>query len=324
VEAGDFGKPKPGPYVGRGLALVDRPIGAGPTGVVLRLRSDGRVDLQYGLPDQGVGMSTMLRQVVAETLALPVEQVSAGPADTDIAPYDIGAGASRHTYIAGGATLQAAQELATRLDEVAAVALETTPDTVRCEAGQYVADGRAVPFAAVAELAARAEGGVLEVRVDVKLPDPDQTCFIGEVAEVEVDPETGQVRLRRLVTAHDVGTVINPLNHQGQIEGGVVQGIGQALVEELVIEDGRVTTPNLGEYKLPTAADVPSLTTVLVEGGGGPGPYGSKAIGEAALIAPPAAIANAVYDACGVRIFSLPITAEKVWRALRESSGERP
>jgi CO/xanthine dehydrogenase Mo-binding subunit len=135
---------------------------------------------------------------------------------------------------------------------------------------------------------------------------------------VEVDPETGQVRLRRLTTAHDVGTVINPLNHQGQIEGGVVQGIGQGLIEELLVEDGRVMTPNLGEYKLPTIADIPPLTTVLVEAGTGPGPYASKAIGEASLILTPAAIANAVYDACGVRIYSLPITAEKVWRALRE------
>ena len=109
---------------------------------------------------------------------------------------------------------------------------------MRREGGEYVADGRAVPFAAVAERAARAAGGVLEVRAEVNLPDPDQTCFIAQVAEVEVDPETGQVRLRRLVTAHDVGTIINPLNHQGQIEGGVVQGIGQALIEELLVEDG--------------------------------------------------------------------------------------
>jgi CO/xanthine dehydrogenase Mo-binding subunit len=136
-----------------------------------------------------------------------------------------------------------------------------------------------------------------------------------------VDPETGQVRLRRLVAVHDVGTVINPLTHQGQIDGGVVQGIGEALIEELGIEDGRVTTLNLGEYKLPTAADIPPLTTVLVEAGSGPGPYDSKAIGEMSLLPTPAAIANAVYDACGVRLFSLPITAEKVWRALRERGG---
>jgi CO/xanthine dehydrogenase Mo-binding subunit len=318
VEAGEIGKPKPGPYIGRGLAFGDRPIGAGPTGVLLRLHPEGRVEVCYGLPDQGVGMGTMLRQVVAEALALPVEQVSAATADTDRAPFDIGAGASRHTYIAGGAALRAAEDLAARLAATAAALLGAAPEAVRREADRYVADGRTVPLAAVCEQAARVAGGVLEVRADVNLPDPDQTCFLAQVAEVEVDPETGQVRLRRLVTVHDVGTVINPLNHQGQIEGGVLQGVGQALIEELVVEQGRVLTPNLGEYKLPTIADIPPLTTVLVEGGGGPGPYGAKAIGEASLIPTPAAIANAIYDACGVRLFSLPLTAEKVWRALRE------
>jgi CO/xanthine dehydrogenase Mo-binding subunit len=310
--------------VGRGLAFGDRPVGAGPTGMLLRLHPDGRVEVRYGVPDQGVGMSTMLRQVVAETLGLPVEQVSAGPADTDSAPYDIGAGASRHTYIGGRAAFHAAEDLAARLSETAAALLGTAPTEVRRQDGAYAGGARSVPFEAVAERAARAAGGVLEVRNALDLPDPDQTCFLAVVAEVEVDPETGQVHLRRLVSAHDVGTVINPTNHQGQIEGGVMQGIGQGLMEEIVVEEGRVMTPNLGEYKLPTIADIPALSTVLVEGGGGPGPYGSKAIGEAALILPPVAIANAVYDACGVRIYSLPITAEKVWRALRERGGAQP
>ncbi len=322
VAASDWAAPKPGPYVGRGLAFGDRPIGAGQTGVLLRLHADGRCELHYGLPDQGVGMGTMLRQVIAEALVLPVERVSAASADTDRAPFDAGAGASRHTYIAGRAALQAAEELAARLRAVAADLLGASADDVARDDDAYAGGGRTVPFAAVAERAAgAAPGGVLEVRADVNLPDPDQTCFIAQVAEVAVDPETGQVRLRRLTTAHDVGTVINPLNHQGQIDGGVVQGIGQGLIEELAVEDGRVLTPNLGEYKLPTIADIPPLTTVLVEAGSGPGPYASKAIGEASLILTPAAIANAVHDACGVRIYSLPITAEKVWRALREREG---
>ncbi len=132
-----------------------------------------------------------------------------------------------------------------------------------------------------------------------------------------VDPETGQVRVDRLVTAHDVGTIINPMLHQGQIDGGVATGLGLALTEELVMEDGRITTANLGEYKLPSAADMPPLETVLVASGGGTGPYEAKAIGEFANNSPPAAIANAVADAVGVRLFELPITAERVYRALR-------
>jgi CO/xanthine dehydrogenase Mo-binding subunit len=323
VAAGGVGQPKPPPtvpggLVGRGIALADRAIGTGETGVTLRLRPDGRLDLRYGMPDQGVGVSTMLRQVVAETLGWPLAQIAAAPGDTDLAPYDSGIGSSRHTHISGRAALQAAQELDAHLAEAAAGMLGAAPDAVRREDDAYVAGEGTVPLAAVVERATGAAGGALEVRVEVKLPAPDETCFIAQVAEVEVDPETGAVRLRRLVTAHDVGTIINPLMHQGQIDGGVVQGIGQALTEEFIVEDGRVTTLSLGEYKLPTVVDIPPLETLLVDAGSGPGPYNSKAIGEMTSFCTPAAIANAVADACGVRLYSLPLTAEKVWRALRE------
>jgi CO/xanthine dehydrogenase Mo-binding subunit len=323
VEAGDYGKPKPTPYVGRGLAFADHGIGGGPSGIVLGLHPDGQIDVRYGVPDQGVGLSVMLRQVVAETLGLPVEQIAAIPSDTDVVPHDAGAAASRHTHVAGLAGLQAAEQLGARLVEAAAALLGAPPDAVERRDGQFLAAGRAVSFAQVAERAAGDAGGRLEVRVEVNLPIADQNCFTAQVAEVEVDPETGQVRLRRLVTAQDVGTIINPLTHQGQIDGGVVQGIGQALMEEIAVDDGRVLTANLGEYKLPTIADIPPHTTLLVDSGAGPGPFGSKAIGEMSLLVPPAAIANAIYDACGVRLFSLPLTAEQVWRALHARDTSR-
>ena len=129
------------------------------------------------------------------------------------------------------------------------------------------------------------------------------------------DPETGQVQLHRFVTAHDVGTIINPLGHQGQIDGGTVMAIGTALMEELVDDNGKITTQNLGEYKIPNILDVPRLKTVMVQSEGGPGPYDAKGIGEHANVSPPAAIANAVDDAIGVRLFELPITAEKIFKA---------
>jgi CO/xanthine dehydrogenase Mo-binding subunit len=323
VAAGGLDQPKPAPNVGRGLGLVDRGIGAGETGVILRLTPDGRVDVRYGVPDQGVGMSTMLRQVTAEALALPIEQVSATPDNTDNTPFDAGAGASRHTHIAGQAAFLAAQKLGEHLAATAARLLESGADAVSRRNGEYVAGERTVPFAAAAERAARDAGGVLEVREEVNLKYPDQTCFNAQVAEVAVDLDTGEVHLQRLVTVHDIGTVINPLTHQGQIEGGVVQGIGEALIEDMIVEDGRVVTANLGEYKLPTIADIPPLETVLLDGGHGPGPYESKAIGESSLLPTPAAIANAVYDACGVRIFDLPVTAEKVWRGLQEQAASK-
>ncbi|HXF75396.1 MAG TPA: molybdopterin cofactor-binding domain-containing protein, partial [Methylomirabilota bacterium] len=138
-----------------------------------------------------------------------------------------------------------------------------------------------------------------------------------QVAEVEVDPDTGAVGVRRVVSAHDVGTIINPITHQGQIDGATIMGVGQGVMEELVIDGGKVTNASLGDYKMPTIKDIPELKTVLVKSTGGVGPLDSKPIGEFANNAPPAAIANAVADAVGVRLFDLPIKAEKIYEALR-------
>ncbi len=139
------------------------------------------------------------------------------------------------------------------------------------------------------------------------------------MAEVSVDRETGQVTLERFTTAHDVGQLIHPILHQGQIDGGIAHGLGQAVMEDLQIQEGRVTAAHLGDYKLPTMADMPELQTVLVSGAHGPGPGGAKGIGETANLGLGAAIANAVYNACGVRITSLPITAEKVYEGLQHA-----
>jgi CO/xanthine dehydrogenase Mo-binding subunit len=152
---------------------------------------------------------------------------------------------------------------------------------------------------------------------------PDQVSyFCAQVAEVEVDRETGAVRVRRIVSAHDVGTIINPINHQGQIDGSVVMGFGQGIMEELVMENGRIMNSNLGDYKLPTARDIPELRTVLFESPGGVGPLNAKPIGEFANNCPPAAIANAVADAVGARLVDLPITAEKIYAALTETAAK--
>ena len=139
-----------------------------------------------------------------------------------------------------------------------------------------------------------------------------------QVAEVEVDPETGQIKLKKFTSAHSTGTVINPLMHQGQIEGGVIMGLGYALMEHMGIEDGRVTTTNFGDYKIPTIQDIPMLRTVVLEAPVGCGPYNSMSIGETPTIPVAAAIANAIEDAVGVRITSLPITAEKILDSLKQ------
>jgi xanthine dehydrogenase molybdenum-binding subunit len=145
-------------------------------------------------------------------------------------------------------------------------------------------------------------------------------AFVVQIAEVQVDVETGQLRVKRIVTAHDVGTVINPVAHQGQIEGGLVQGLGYATLEEVMTEHGKVLTANLGDYRIPCPRDLPALETVLIEDPTGPGPFAAKQIGENGIIATAPAIANAIAAAVGVRLFDIPLTAEKIYRALKSST----
>jgi nicotinate dehydrogenase medium molybdopterin subunit len=146
------------------------------------------------------------------------------------------------------------------------------------------------------------------------------TAFAAQVAEVSVDPATGEVTLRKLTTAHDTGAIMNPVGHQGQIDGGVVQGVGYGLIEYLPVQDGRVEVANFGEYKIPNICDIPLLKTVIVESDSGVGPYKVKGIGENPISPVAPAIANAIEDAVGVRIKDLPITAEKIYAALHGNS----
>ncbi len=170
----------------------------------------------------------------------------------------------------------------------------------------------------LAELVAQS-GGPVEGQFTYEADrDEHLTAFCAQVAEVEVDEETGQVQLTRFTTAHDVGTILNPIAHQGQIEGAVMQGIGYALMEELKYDEGRVSTLSFGDYKIPTMQDIPELRTVLVQSdSGGPTPYGGKSIGEQPIGAVAPAIVNAVLDAVGVSITELPVTSEKVLQALQ-------
>jgi CO/xanthine dehydrogenase Mo-binding subunit len=152
-------------------------------------------------------------------------------------------------------------------------------------------------------------------------PPSEVTSYAAQVAEVEVDSETGEVTVNTIYTAHDVGTVLNPVTHQGQIEGGVIQGLGYGLMEEIITDRGVISTLSLGDYKIPTMPDIPELVTILLEPAGGQAPYQTKGIGENSNIPVAGAIANAVYDAVGVRITDLPITAEKVLTGLKSLQG---
>jgi CO/xanthine dehydrogenase Mo-binding subunit len=324
VQASHWGRPKPRPYVGRGLAVAHRHIGIGDANARVAVERDGTVTLLTAVPDTGTGAHTVLRQIVAEALALPVEQVKVEVATTDAFDADSGAGGSRVTHVAGQAALQAAEELKGLVRSVAAQVLRCEPEEVvlaggRCQLAH--APDRSLTLADVAS-AAMAHERPLRVQKTYRVSQyPHVTAFTAQVVELEVDPETGQVTLLDVVTAHDVGTIINPLGHQGQIDGGLVQGIGFGLIEEMRGDEGRIATLSLGDYKLPTIKDIPPLKTVLVQEAVGPVPFQGKSIGENSITPIAAAIANAVYDAVGVRIVDLPITAEKIHRALQARQG---
>jgi CO/xanthine dehydrogenase Mo-binding subunit len=312
--------------VGRGIAMYDRePGGFGQSSATLSIGADSKLVLLTGAADTGTGSYTVLQQIVAEEFQVPLDSVTVVQGDTDVASFEMGAGGSRLTHTAGQAAVLACREVRQALLGLAARLLQSDPAQTMFNDGRFVtADGRSAGLATLLAWASR-RGEIPLTRTAVYTPSPPMnvTCFAAQVAEVEVDRETGEVKLRKVATAHDVGTVINPLTHQGQIEGGVVQGMGQALTEHLLVRDGAVTTLHLGDYKLPTAMDIPDLTTVLVRSESGPAPHAGKAIGESSNVAVPAAIANAVFDAVGVRITELPVTAEKVYAGLREQERRR-
>jgi len=213
------------------------------------------------------------------------------------------------------AALGAAQEVRRKLTGLAAEFFGWPEERIIFKEGRVFVEGdpeKGVPTRELAARAVAASGGPVSGEMTTTSEEAEVTCFCAQVAEVEVDPETGAVKVRKFVTAHDVGTIHNPLSHQGQIEGAVIQGLGYALMEELKSEEGRISTLSLGEAKIPTIKDIPELVTVLVQSPEGNGPYGAKSIGEQPIPPVAPAIANAVHDAIGVRITDLPITAEKV------------
>ena len=314
AEAADWGSPKGGPNFGRGIALGQRPAAGATSTAKVGIDEYARVTLYSPTPDTGVGPHTVGRQVIAEDLSIPVEDVGVVHLDTDALPFDTGAGAGTSRNW-GHACLGAAQEARRKLTGLAAEFYGWPEESIVFRGSRVFVEGdpgRGVHIQELASRAVAALGSPVSGEMTYTADHADVTSFCAQVAEVEVDPETGQVKVHKIVTAHDVGTIINPLGHQGQIEGAVVQGLGYALMEELESEEGRISTLSLGEAKIPTMKDIPELVTVLVVAPAGMGPYEGKGIGENPISPVAPAIASAVYDAVGVRIQDLPITAEKV------------
>jgi CO/xanthine dehydrogenase Mo-binding subunit len=335
---------KKAPLKGIGLACCNHVSGNRPfarefdggAGIV-RIGRDGRVTVYHGESDMGQGQKTTFAQIAAERLGVPLAMVHVADVDTDISPFGLGSFATRGTLMGGNGVLAAAEDAVKQLAEVAADMLEADPRDIECRKGKFFVRGvpqKHLPFNEVADKASIARHGAPVVGTGfyeppTVLPDPETKYgnispaypFACQIAEVEVDPDTGQVTVTNFVGAHDVGRAINPMATEGQIRGGVTQGLGWTLMENMAYENGKIINPDFVDYIVPSALDVPDIKPILVEPIEPNGPYGAKGIGEPALNPTMSAITNAIYDATGIRIKELPVSPEKMLTELKKKGG---
>ena len=332
---------------GRGVALSAHISGLLASGAIVRMLEDGSILLNTGAVDIGQGSNTVLTQICAEALKVPVDHVAIASPDTDGSPYNWGTTASRVTYVAGRSVVGAAAEVEKQLKVHAGEMLECGVDDLELLPGGKVAikgvEDRAVTFAQISGRAHWAAGGPIigthSWVFDQKTFDPKRAVALGlpfaqigvfsfnaVVAEVEVDEVTGKVGVVGAWSACDIGRAINPLMASGQVEGAFVQGMGFALTEEMVWDGARLANPSLMDYKIPTFAELPeTLCSYLIESDEPSGPFGAKSVGELGINGVAAAIANAVTDATGLRLRELPMTGERVLRGLiAKSAGAAP
>ena len=330
--------------VARGLAASFTPYGRmcwtrDSASAWVGMELDGTAVVRCAAPDVGGGQTSSLCTITAEVLGMPLEQVSAVGRDSHFTPRAGTTTATRQLLMSGNAVLKAATEVRRHLVDQAAEMLEAgTADVELADGRAYVrgAPDRAITFSTLVK-AATAAGRPVQALDKYDAPsaptiDPqtgqgkpfNDYTFGTQAVEVEVDEETGQTRATRLTACYDVGQAINRQSVEGQIEGGAIQGLGHALLEEVVLEEGVSKNPHLLDYRIPTTLDAPAVVTVLLESGHGLGPFGAKGIGEPAMTPTPAAVMNAVSRAVGAPIANFPITAERVLEALKGRSTSPP
>ncbi len=300
-------------------------------GASIKINDDGSFNLLVGATDLGTGSDTVLAQLAAEILGVPVDDMLVYSSDTDFTPFDKGAYASSTTYISGGAVVKAAEQVAQQIKERAAEMLNDQPptpgaaravrrdDIVLRDQRAWAPDGRSVSLAEIAlsTLHHRDQYQIMAVAsyVSPKSPPP----FAAQFAQVVVDTETGQVTVEKLAMAVDSGVIVNPVTASGQIEGGMTQALGYAVCEEMLYDEkGQSVVKGLGDYHLFAANEMPELQTIFVQTYEPSHPFGLKAVAEIPMDGVAPAVANAVYDACGVWLNEIPMTPERVWRRLRE------
>jgi CO/xanthine dehydrogenase Mo-binding subunit len=316
---------------GIGLAVGVSDSEAMPVSVaLLRLLADGSVVLLAGTTEVGQGARTILCQIVAQELSVPVAKITMRETETRTTPFDRSTGASRSTTVMGSAVRAAALDLRRQLVEAAAEIFRVDQSTITLSNGQAVSGERQMPYGQIVSAFFGMPGGELIGRGYMR---PDGTLgkslpLFWETgmgsAEIAVDEETGAIQLEKYVTVADVGRALNPLQAEGQDEGAAIQGLGNTLFEALEYENGQPLNASLVDYRVPRFTDLPALfSSALVENSDGPGPYGAKGMGESGIVSVAPAVGNALFNATGVRIRDLPLTPERVWRALRDRGGRQ-
>ncbi len=325
---------------GRGFAAIEYPTGMNqngdPSQAWIKLKPDGRVDVFSGTADIGNGSKTIQSQIVADTIGVPYDWITYDNSNTDSSPVCTGTFASRATFVAGKAVLNAAAKVRERILDIAGKELEIDPSDLEVVDGEVIAKGapdRKLSVADVAVAATWTHGELItgtgaQLNAFAEIVDPETgrvdlpphaaISYAACAAEVEVDDETGELTVTRLVQCYDVGRAINPSHVEGQIEGGAVMGLGLGVLENCYPYYPSVENRGgeFGAYLAPGIENLPQLDTIIIENPSAGGPYGAKGIGEMANNSQPPAIAAAVFDALGVWITELPITPERVLRAL--------
>jgi xanthine dehydrogenase molybdenum-binding subunit len=304
-------------------------------GTIIKIDDFGTVNVITGATDMGQGSDTVIAQIVAEELGVRIEDIVVTHTDTDICPWDVGAHASRTTFVAGNSARGAAKKVKEQLLEVAAKSIGESPENLDIRDRTIFSKNdpeKKSPLGKILRAAHYAAGGKMVMAEHFYDPANENLDreFKGNLSvtyaygthgvEVEVDKETGQVKILKYIAAHDVGRAINPMLLEGQVYGGATMGIGYTLTERLILQNGKVMNPNFLDYKMLTAKDVPNIEPIVVETDDQFGPFGAKGIGEPGLVPTAPAIANAIYDAVGIRIKELPITPEKILAALKEKA----
>lgn len=343
AKEGGWNQKKKGKLTGMGIACFHKNT-ATPTSstAFVKVNHDATAEVITSAVDLGQGSNTVLSQIVAEELGITPDRVSISPPDTKVTPFDQATISSRLTFHMGNAVKRAAEDARKEIFKIASELLDVNPDELglkegtvfikknpekgidlsKLPMGSRYAKDVGYPVLGKGYYCTAREGAVLDPETGQGANASVFWMYGAQLAEVEVDPETGEVKVKRIVAVHDVGKVINPLLLEGQCQGSIVMGLGAALFEELVWENGKTLNPSFADYKIVNSLGIPEMVFLFVEAPHREGPYGAKGIGEPLTVCSPAAIANAVYNAIGIRIKEPPITREKILQALKEKNSK--